>query len=90
MADKEKMDPFFAGLFGFVGGAFSALLIFLLIGFFVSRSDSDLPKMKPIAQGETNTELLLRYEDPETGHTVYVARRSTGGVGVAVVPKETK
>jgi len=90
MSDKkEKMDPFFAGLFGFIGGAFFALLVFLLIGFFVSRPDTDLPKMKPIAQGVSSVR-LLRYEDPETGHTVYVARRSTGGVGVAVVPKGTK
>lgn len=93
MADEQKQSEaypmFLIGMIGFILG-----LIVAVIGIGVITNKPgrgyELPKMQKVAQGAIENDVLLRYEDPDTGHTVYVMRAGGGSVSVDVVPKEMK
>lgn len=92
MADetKTRMNPIAAGAIGFVLGVLFLVVLSLALLGTRTPPGVNLAEMKPVARGVSEWEVLLRWEDPETGHTVYAMR--AGGKkssAVAVVPKGT-
>ena len=76
---------------GFVAGLLVAMIVAVAFAVFGrDQPGDDLPKMRAIAQGISGYEVLMRYDDPATGHTVYVVRGTQGAASVAVVPKGAK
>lgn len=91
MADeKPKRDIFLPFVLGLVSGVLLVALAAMVTLAVRPDPGADLPAMKKVARGVSKYEVLLRYEDPDTGHTVYVMRSGNGGPSVAVVPKGAK